>query len=201
MTNAGYIVIAPNFRGSTGYGKTFQKMIYKDWGGAEFKDVLGSADYLKSSGYADPENIAVVGGSFGGFMCMTCITKAPELWKCAVDVFGPANLFTFVNSVPEHWKKGIEDLVGNAEKDKELLTERSPINFIDLINCPLLIVQGKHDPRVVEAESVQIVNKLKEKNKPYEYMLLDDEGHGFSKVSNQIKVFEAMIRFLDKYLR
>jgi dipeptidyl aminopeptidase/acylaminoacyl peptidase len=158
-------------------------------------------DYLKKSGYVDPEKIAVVGGSFGGFMVMTCITKAPELWKCAIDIFGPANLNTFVNSVPEHWRKATDDLIGNSETDKELLMERSPINFIDSINCPLLVVQGKHDPRVVEAESVQIVNKLKEKNKPYEYILLEDEGHGYSKVANQIKVFEAKIKFLDKYLR
>lgn len=201
MVNAGYIVIAPNFRGSSGYGKTFQKMIYRDWGGAEFKDVLGSVEYLKETGYVDSGKIAVVGGSFGGFMCMTCITKAPEIWKCAVDIFGPANLFTFISSVPEHWKKGIEELVGHAERDKELLTERSPINFIDNINCPLLVVQGKHDPRVVEEESIQIVNKLKEKNKPYEYILLEDEGHGFSKVTNQIKVFEEKLKFLDKYLK
>lgn len=201
FVNAGYIVIAPNFRGSTGYGKTFQKMIYKDWGGAEFKDVLGGVDYLKKSGYVDAKKIAVVGGSFGGFMCMTCITKAPEIWKCAIDIFGPANLFTFINSVPEHWKKGVDELVGDAEKDKELLTERSPINFVDNINCPLLVVQGKHDPRVVEAESEQIVNKLKEKNKTVEYILLEDEGHGYSKVSNQIKVFEEKLKFLEKYLR
>ncbi|MDZ4711705.1 MAG: S9 family peptidase [bacterium] len=201
MVNAGYIVIAPNFRGSTGYGKTFQKLIYKDWGGAEFQDVLGSVDYLKQTGYVDSEKIAIVGGSFGGFMCMTCITKAPELWKCAIDIFGPANLFTFINSVPAHWKKGIIELVGDPEKDKEMLTERSPINFIDNIKCPLLVVQGKHDPRVVEAESEQIVNKLKEKNKPVEYIFLEDEGHGYSKVSNQIKVFESKLQFLDKYLR
>lgn len=201
MVNAGYIVIAPNFRGSTGYGKTFQKMIYRDWGGNEFKDVLGSVEYLKTTGYVDPKKIAVVGGSFGGYMCLTCITKAPEIWKCAIDIFGPANLFTFLNSVPEHWKKGIEALIGNAEDDKDMLYERSPINFVDNIQCPLLVVQGKHDPRVVEAESEQIVNKLKEKKKPVEYILLEDEGHGYSKVSNQIKVFEAKIKFLDKYLR
>ncbi|MEO8663873.1 MAG: S9 family peptidase [Ignavibacteria bacterium] len=201
MVNAGYIVIAPNFRGSTGYGKTFQKMIYKDWGGAEFKDVLGSVDYLKKSGYVDEKKIAVVGGSFGGFMTMTCITKAPEIWKCAIDIFGPANLFTFVNSVPEHWKSGVALLIGDVLNDKEMLIERSPINFVDNINCPLLVVQGKHDPRVVEDESLQIVNKLKEKNKPVEYILLEDEGHGYTKVSNQIKVFESKLKFLDKYLR
>lgn len=201
MSNAGYIVIAPNFRGSTGYGKTFQRMIYKDWGGAEFKDVLESLNYLKKSGYVDPAKIAVVGGSFGGFMCMTCITKAPELWKCAIDIFGPANLITFINSVPPHWKKGVEELVGDLVKDKDMLAERSPINFLDNIQCPLLVVQGKHDPRVVEDESLQIVNKLREKNKPVEYILLEDEGHGFSKVSNQIKVFNAKLKFLDSYLR
>ncbi|MBK6877653.1 MAG: S9 family peptidase [Ignavibacteria bacterium] len=201
FTNAGYIVIAPNFRGSIGYGKTFQKMIYKDWGGAEFKDVLGSVDYLKNSGYVDPKKIAVVGGSFGGFMTLTCITKAPDLWKCAIDIFGPSNLFTFLNSVPEHWKKGTAVLVGDQVEDKDMLHERSPINFVDNIKCPLMVVQGKHDPRVAEDESVQIVNKLKEMNKPVEYILLEDEGHGFSKVSNQIRVFKAKLEFLDKYLR
>lgn len=201
FTNNGYIVICPNFRGSTGYGKTFQKMIYKDWGGAEFKDVLESVEYLKKTGYADPKKIAMVGGSFGGFMCLTCITKAPDIWKCAIDIFGPSDLFTFVNSVPEHWKKGTDELVGNPERDKELLKERSPINYVENIKCPLLVVQGKHDPRVVEAESEQIVNKLKEMNKPVEYILLEDEGHGFTKVSNQIIVFKAMIDFLDKNLK
>lgn len=201
MVNAGYIVIAPNFRGSTGYGKTFQKLIYRDWGGNEFKDVLGSAEYLKKSGYVDPGKIAVVGGSFGGFMCLTCITKAPELWKCAVDIFGPSDLFTFINSVPEHWKMGVNELVGNNDSDSEMLRERSPINFVDRISCPLLVVQGKHDPRVVQHESEQIVNKLKSQNKPVEYILLEDEGHGFNKVSNQIKVFEAKLNFLDKYLK
>lgn len=201
LVNAGYIVIAPNFRGSTGYGKSFQKMIYKDWGGSEFKDVLESVEYLKKTGYVDSKKIAVVGGSFGGFMVMTCITKAPDLWKCAVDVFGPANLFSFMKSVPEHWKMGIEELVGSPERDKDLLFERSPINFVDNIMCPLLVIQGKHDPRVVESESVQIVSKLKEKNKPVEYLLLEDEGHGFSKVSNEIKVFELIIEFLEKHLK
>ncbi|MBS1494116.1 MAG: S9 family peptidase [Bacteroidetes bacterium] len=201
FTNAGYVVIAPNFRGSVGYGKTFQQMIYKDWGGAELQDVLGAVDYLKGTGYADPKKIAVVGGSFGGFMTLTCVTKAPDLWKCAIDIFGPSNLFTFLKSVPEHWKQGTDILVGNAERDKAMLTERSPINFVDNIKCPLLVIQGKYDPRVVEDESVQIVEKLKSVNKPVEYMLLEDEGHGFSKVSNQIKVFKLMLNFLDKYLK
>jgi dipeptidyl aminopeptidase/acylaminoacyl peptidase len=201
FTNAGYIVIAPNFRGSIGYGKSFQKMIYKDWGGAELQDVLGAVDYLKETGYADPDKIAVVGGSFGGFMTLTCVTKAPDLWKCAIDIFGPSNLFTFLESVPEHWKQGTDLLVGNAIADKAMLTERSPINYVDNIRCPLLVIQGKYDPRVVEAESVQIVEKLKSVNKPVEYMLLEDEGHGFSKVSNQIKVFKLMLNFLDKYLK
>ena len=198
--NQGFIVIAPNFRGSTGYGKTFQSLIYKDWGGAEFKDVLGARDYLVNSGYADKNKIAVVGGSFGGFMTLTCVTKAPEYWKCAVDVFGPSNLFTFLNSVPEHWKPATNELVGNPETEKELLTERSPINFVDNIKCPILIIQGANDPRVVQKESDQIVEKLKSQNKTVEYMVLDDEGHGFSKVSNQIKVFENICGFLNKYL-
>lgn len=201
MANAGFIVFAPNFRGSIGYGKEFQKFIYKDWGGGEFKDVLCGVDYLKKSGYVDKKKIAVVGGSFGGFMVLTCITKAPELWKCAVDIFGPSNLFTFLKSVPEHWKNSTDSLVGNPDKDIDLLKDRSPINFVDNIKCPLLVIQGKYDPRVVEAESEQIVNKLRSMGKPVDYILLEDEGHGFSKVSNQIKVFKEKIKFLENNLR
>jgi len=201
MANRGYLVIVPHFRGSTGFGKTFQRMIYKDWGGNEFKDVLGSYEYLVDSGYVDKSKIAVVGGSFGGFMTLTCITKAPELWKCAVDIFGPSNLFTFLNSVPEHWKPATDELIGNAEKDSEMLFERSPINFVDRITSPLLIIQGANDPRVVQKESDQIVEKLKEQNKSVEYIVLPDEGHGFSKVSNQIKVWKLISDFLEKNLK
>lgn len=201
MANAGFIVFAPNFRGSVGYGKEFQKLIYKDWGGNEFKDILSGVEYLKSTGYIDTEKIAIAGGSFGGFMVLTCITKAPDIWKCAVDIFGPSNLFTFLNSVPEHWKNGTDKLVGNTETDKELLFERSPINFVERIKCPLLVIQGKQDPRVVESESEQIVSKLKSMGKSVKYILLDDEGHGFSKVSNQVMVFKEKIKFLEENLR
>ncbi|MGH2575383.1 MAG: alpha/beta hydrolase family protein, partial [Ignavibacteria bacterium] len=201
LTNRGYIVIAPNFRGSTGYGKSFQHKIYKDWGGAEFKDILGSVEYLKNSGYADKNKIAVVGGSFGGFMTLTCVTKAPDIWKCAVDIFGPANLFTFLDSIPEYWKPATIALVGDPEKDKEFLQERSPINFVDNIKCPMFIIQGSNDPRVVKSESDQMVEKLKSQNKEVEYLVLEDEGHGFSKVSNQIKVWERICEFLDKHMK
>jgi dipeptidyl aminopeptidase/acylaminoacyl peptidase len=198
LTNRGYIVIAPNFRGSTGYGKSFQKKIYKDWGGAEFKDVLNSYDYLLGTGYVDRKRIAVVGGSFGGFMTLTCITKEPELWRCAVDIFGPSNLFTFLGSIPEYWKPATFELVGDPERDKEMLYDRSPLNFVDNIQCPLLIVQGLNDIRVVKSESDQIVEKLKSRNKNVEYLVLEDEGHGFFKVINQIKVWSKITEFLDK---
>ena len=201
LTNRGFIVIAPNFRGSTGYGKTFQKMIYKDWGGAEFKDVLESYNFLLDTGYVDKKRIGVVGGSFGGFMTLTCITKAPELWKCAVDIFGPSNLFTFLGSIPEYWKPATYDLVGDPEKDKEMITERSPINYVDNIQCPLLIVQGLNDIRVVKSESDQIVEKLRSQNKNVEYLLVEDEGHGFFKVANQVKVWNKITEFLDKNMK
>jgi dipeptidyl aminopeptidase/acylaminoacyl peptidase len=197
MANAGFIVFAPNFRGSVGYGKEFQKLIYKDWGGNEFKDILSGVEYLKQMGYVDDKKIGVAGGSFGGFMVLTCISKAPDIWKCAVDIFGPSNLFTFLKSVPEHWKNGTDRLVGNPERDKEMLFERSPINYVENIKCPLLVIQGKKDPRVVESESEQIVNKLKGMGKQVDYILLEDEGHGFSKVSSQIKVFKEKIKFLE----
>jgi dipeptidyl aminopeptidase/acylaminoacyl peptidase len=201
LTNRGYIVIAPNFRGSTGFGKSFQRRIYKDWGGAELKDVLGSYDYLQKTGYVDKNRIAIVGGSFGGFMTLSCITKAPGLWRCAVDIFGPSNLFTFLSSIPEFWKPATFDLVGDPEKDKELLMERSPINFVDNIQCPLFIVQGLNDIRVVKSESDQIVDKLKAQNKNVEYLVLEDEGHGFFKVANQIKVWDKITKFIEKYMK
>ncbi len=200
LVNLGYVIIAPNFRGSTGYGKTFQRKIYKDWGGAEFRDVIAAYDSLINSGYADKNKIAIVGGSFGGFMTLTCVTKAPDLWKCAIDIFGPSNLFTFLNSIPEHWKPGTNELIGNTEIDKAMLCERSPINFVDKIKCPIFIVQGANDPRVVQKESDQIVEKLKSADKTVEYLVLEDEGHGFSKVSNQVKVWEMISKFLQKYL-
>jgi dipeptidyl aminopeptidase/acylaminoacyl peptidase len=201
FSNRGYVVIAPNFRGSTGYGKKFQRKIYGDWGGNEFKDVLGSYNYLLDSGYADKNNIAVVGGSFGGFMTLTCVTKAPDLWKCAVDIFGPTNLFTFLNSIPEYWKPMTFELVGNPENQKELLQERSPIFHVDNIKCPLFIIQGENDPRVVKAESDQIVGKLKSMDKEVEYFVLPDEGHGFTKVSNQILAWNKICSFIDKHLK
>ena len=201
LSNRGYAVIVPNFRGSTGYGKSFQKMIYRDWGGAEFKDVLHAHKWLVDSGYVDKDRIAILSGSFGGFMVLTCVTKSPDLWRCAVDIFGPSNLLTFVETVPEHWKPAVYELVGDPVKDRDLLIERSPINFVDNIRCPLFIIQGKHDPRVVKAESDQIVAKLREANKEVEYLVLEDEGHGFSKVANQIKVWEMICDFLDRHMK
>ena len=201
LCNRGYIVVAPNFRGSTGYGKSFQKLIYKDWGGNEFKDVLAAYDYAVESGYTNKDNIAVVGGSFGGFMTLTCATRAPERWKCAVDIFGPSNLITFCNSVPEHWKPGVAVLVGDAVKDREFLEERSPINFVSNIISPLLVIQGKNDPRVVQTESDQMVEVMKQQNKEVDYLVLQDEGHGFSKVSNQIMVWDLICGFLDKHMK
>jgi len=201
LSNAGYIVFVPNFRGSTGYGGKFQKLIYKDWGGAEFVDILYGIDYLKKLSYIDKNRIAIVGGSFGGFLCLTAVTKAPEMWKCAVDMFGPSNLITFLKSLPEYWKKGADRLIGNIESDKKMLKERSPINYVDNIICPLMVIQGKNDVRVVREESEQIVNRLLKKGKNVKYILLDDEGHGFSKVSNIIRVFNEKINFLDNFLK
>lgn len=201
LCNRGYIVIAPNFRGSTGYGKTFQQMIYKDWGGAEYKDVLKAYDYLLDSGYVDKKRIAVIGGSFGGFMTLTCVTQSPELWRCAVDIFGPSNLISFLDTVPEYWKPGTITLVGDAVKDKDFLISRSPITHVDKIQCPLCIIQGANDPRVVKAESDQIAERLRAAGKEVEYKVYEDEGHGFSKVNNAIDVWERISSFLDKHMQ
>ncbi|MHC4781394.1 MAG: alpha/beta hydrolase family protein, partial [Planctomycetota bacterium] len=156
FVSRGYTVFAPDFRGSTGYGKSFQKLIFRDWGGGDFNDLLAAVDFLKEKGYADPRRIGVVGMSYGGFAVLTCITRAPEIFRAAVCAFGPSNLFTFIDSNPPSWRESVYALVGHPERDREYLKDRSPINRVSAIQTPLLVLQGKNDPRVAKAESDQI---------------------------------------------
>jgi dipeptidyl aminopeptidase/acylaminoacyl peptidase len=199
----GIAVIAPNFRGSTGYGKSFEKKIYRDWGGNELKDLEYAIKWLLSQEWIDPKRIGVFGGSFGGFATLSCITRLPQYnLRAAVDIVGPSNLVTFIKTVPEHWKKLTFELVGNPEKDESFLTERSPISHVDNINpiTSLLVIQGANDPRVVKSESDQIVKKIKDKKMDVDYMIFEDEGHGFTKYINQIKALKKSAEFIAEKL-
>ncbi len=203
LVNNGIVVIAPNFRGSTGYGKSFEKKIYHDWGGNELKDLEYAIKWLLSQDWIDPKRIGVFGGSFGGFATLSCITRLPQYnIKAAVDIVGPSNLITFIKTVPEHWKKLTFELVGNPEKEESFLKERSPITFVDNINpiTSLLVIQGATDPRVAKSESDQIVKKLKDKRMDVEYLIFEDEGHGFTKYNNQIKALKKSAEFMVEKL-
>ena len=194
--SCGIAVLAPNIRGSTGYGKTYQKLIHHDWGGGELQDLKAAAEWLRSRPEIDPQRLGVFGGSFGGFATLGCVTRLPEYWKAAVDVVGPSNLITFVRTVPPFWVRFMNEWVGNPDTEAEFLRARSPITHIDNVRAELLIVQGANDPRVNKAESDQMVERLRANGRSVEYLVFDDEGHGFTKRANQLKGFGAVARFL-----
>lgn len=203
LANNGLVVIAPNFRGSTGYGKSFEKKIYHEWGGDELRDLEYAVKWLKSQKWIDTNRIGVFGASFGGFATLSCITRLPHYnWKAAVDIVGPSNLVTFAKAVPEHWKRFMGELVGDPEKEEDFLKKRSPITYVDSISpiTKLLVIQGANDPRVVKNESDQIVDRLRSKNIDIEYMVFEDEGHGFTKYGNAIKALKRSAEFLVEKL-
>jgi dipeptidyl aminopeptidase/acylaminoacyl peptidase len=200
LLNRGFGVLAPNIRGSTGYGLSYQKLIHRDWGGGELKDIEHAAKYLRTLDWVDSNRIAVFGGSFGGFASLSAITRLPEYWACAIDVVGPSNLITFVNSVPPHWRAFMKEWVGDAEEDRDMLIERSPITYVDKIRVPLLVIQGAKDPRVVQAESDQMVERIRKNGGSVEYYVDENEGHGATRRENAIKWFQMIGEYLENQL-
>jgi protease II len=198
--NNGYSIFAPNFRGSTGYGLAFTKMVEGDWGYGPRLDNVAALDWLIDNGYAEKGNILLMGGSYGGYMALLLHGRHADYFKAVVDIFGPSDLFSFINSVPEDWKPIMDQWVGNPERDKEKLIEFSPITYLETMTKPMLVIQGANDPRVVKAESDQIVQALKDKGREVEYMLLEDEGHGFSKKENEIAVYTRILSFFNQFV-
>ncbi|GGE68966.1 S9 family peptidase [Priestia taiwanensis] len=199
MTGLGYTVFAPNFRGSTCYGSKFTKVIEGDWGEGPRLDCVAGIEWLFEQGISDRDKLFVVGGSYGGYMTLLLSGRHSEYFRASVDIFGVSNLFTFIESVPEFWKPMMERWVGHPERDKEKLMEDSPITYLDGMVKPMLIIQGANDPRVVKAESDQMYEALKAKGRDVEYMVLEDEGHGFSKKENEIAVYRRIAEFLEKH--
>lgn len=200
LLNRGFGILAPNIRGSTGYGITYQKLIHRDWGGAELKDIEGAAHYLQGLDWVDKNRIAVFGGSFGGFATLSAVTRLPDYWALGVDIVGPSNLLTFVNSVPPFWKRFMQQWVGDAEADRDLLIERSPITYVDNVRVPLLVIQGAKDPRVVQAESDQMVERIRRNGGDVRYYVDEEEGHGTTRRENSIKWFRMVSEYLEEYL-
>ncbi len=200
LLSRGIGVLAPNIRGSTGYGKAYQKLIHRDWGGAELKDIQATADYARSLPWVDGARLGVYGGSFGGFATLSAVTRLPEYWAAAVDIVGPSNLLTFVRSVPPTWRRMMAAWVGDPDEDAEMLRERSPITWVENVRAPLLVLQGANDPRVVKAESDQMVERLRGMGREVEYVVFPDEGHGFTKRVNTLRGYRLAADFFQRHL-
>ncbi|MBP1906750.1 dipeptidyl aminopeptidase/acylaminoacyl peptidase [Paenibacillus turicensis] len=199
MLAHGYNIFAPNFRGSTGYGSEFEKMVEGDWGEGPRLDCLAGMDWLFDQGISSPERLFVVGGSFGGYMTLLLAGRHADYFRATVDICGPSNLFTFLESVPEDWKPMMDQWLGHPERDRERLLKDSPITYAEQMIKPMMIIQGANDPRVVKAESDQLVALLEEKGVEVQYIVMEDEGHGFSKRKNEINVYRSMLDFLNKH--
>ncbi|MFA9556218.1 prolyl oligopeptidase family serine peptidase [Evansella sp. AB-rgal1] len=197
--NRGYSIFAPNFRGSTGYGATFKKLVEQDWGEGPRLDCVAGIEWLFSTGKCKRDRLFVLGGSYGGYMTLLLAGRHPEYFRGVIDIFGVSNLFTFINSVPEHWKPIMERWVGDPERDKERLEKDSPITYLSTMTKPMLVIQGANDPRVVKEESDQIVHALKKQGTEVDYLVLEDEGHGFSKKENEIAVYKKILDFLQTH--
>jgi dipeptidyl aminopeptidase/acylaminoacyl peptidase len=203
LANRGYAVFQPNFRGSTGYGRSFWEAGFKQWGRSMQDDVTDGVQWLIKQGIADPKRIAIYGGSYGGYATLAGVAFTPDLYAAAVDYVGVSNLFTFMQTIPPYWKPYLEmmhQMVGDPVADKDLLTETSPAFHVDRIRTPLFIAQGANDPRVNKAESDQVVEALKKRGVAVEYMVKDNEGHGFQNEENRLEFYGAMEAFLARHL-
>lgn len=203
LANRGYAVVQVNFRGSVGYGKAFTNAGDRQWGTAMHDDLLDTVDHVVEQGWVDRRRIAVYGGSYGGYAALAGVTFSPETFACAVDMCGPSNLLTLLDSVPEYWRPMIAELharVGDPATDRAMLEERSPLNSVDAIRRPVLVAQGANDPRVKQAEAEQIVAALRAKGLDHEYLLFEDEGHGLVKPGNRERFYATVEPFLARHL-
>jgi pimeloyl-ACP methyl ester carboxylesterase len=201
LTLEGFAVFVPNARGSTGYGLDYSKRVDRDWGGLDRLDhVYAMTEVLPKDERLDVTRAGVVGRSYGGYMTLTLAARHPELWRGAVDMFGPYDLFTFIDRLPETWKPYFAMAVGDPAKDGDFLTERSPRTHIADINCPLLVIQGQNDPRVVERESRDLVEQLRELGREVDYLVFEDEGHDVLKLGNRVRCYDTIVRFFSEHL-
>lgn len=203
LANQGLGVLQMNYRGSTGYGRKFWECSFKKWGREMQDDITDGVNWLIESGIADPQKVAIYGGSYGGYATLAGVAFTPDLYACAIDYVGVSNLFTFMTTIPPYWKPYLEmmyEMVGNPETDKEQMTAASPVFHIDKIKAPLFVAQGANDPRVNIDESDQIVEALRSRGVEVLYMVKYDEGHGFHNEENRFEFYEAMLGFLGKHL-
>ena len=204
LANRGYAIFQLNFRGSIGYGKAFWEASFKQWGLTMQDDVSDGVQWLIAQGIADAKRVAIYGGSYGGYCTLAGMTFTPDLYACGIDYVGVSNLFTFMQTIPPYWKPFLEsmyEMVGNPEKDQELMRAASPVFHVDKIISPLMVIQGAQDPRVNINESNQIVEALQKRGIDVPYIVKENEGHGFHNEENRFEVYAAMEQFLAKHLQ
>jgi dipeptidyl aminopeptidase/acylaminoacyl peptidase len=197
----GYAILAPNVRGSTGYGKAYTHLDDVRHREESVKDLSYAVQWLRKSGGADPKRIAVMGGSYGGYMTLAAITLYPDLWSAAVDTVGIANWESFLKNTSGYRRRQREVEYGMLDKDIDFLRSISPIAKVDRIKAPLFVIAGKNDPRVPYTEAEQMVGALRKRGAVVEYKLYDDEGHGIAKLKNRLELYPLVADFLDKYMK
>jgi dipeptidyl aminopeptidase/acylaminoacyl peptidase len=200
LVNQGFFVIAPNYRGSSGYGKEFRDANRYDMGGGDLDDIVSAADWLSKTGYVDTKKIAVVGGSYGGYLSMMAVTKYPDRWAAGVPIVPFVNWFTEIENEDPLLREYDMSTMGDPMKDKARLMERSPINFVQQIKAPLLLLAGGHDPRCPRTEAEQVASAVKKRGGVVELKVYENEGHGFTKLENQIDALTRIGDFLKKYV-
>lgn len=205
FANRGIAVLQMNFRGSTGYGREFWEKSFKQWGQSMQDDITDGVTWAIDRGYAQKGNVCIYGASYGGYASLAGVTFTPDLYKCGIDYVGVSNLFTFMDSIPPYWAPYLAMLheqVGdpNNPEDAQMMKAYSPVFHVDQIKAPLLVLQGAKDPRVVKSESDQIVNALRKRGVEVEYIVKDNEGHGFRSLENRLEAYQAMDRFLKAHL-
>ena len=201
LASRGYLCIAPNVRGSTGYGMDFQRANYQDLGGGDLQDEVHAAKFLQATGYVNPKKIGITGASYGGFMTLMAIGKTPNIWAAAVDLFGVIDWRTMLQNSDPELQQHIKALLGDPIKEKRVYETSSPITYIHNAKAPLLVLQGENDPRVPKEEAAQVVDLLKKDGKIVEAQYYANEGHGFEKRENQIDSIRRTVNWFDKYLK
>ena len=204
LANRGYAVLQINFRGSTGFGRKFWEMSFKEWGQTMQNDVTDGVEWLIDQGISDPDRIGIFGASYGGYVVLAGLAFTPDLYACGVDYVGVSSLFTILETIPPYWEPMREmmyEMMGDPEKDQDMMRAVSPVFHADKIKSPLMIAQGANDPRVKISESDQIVAALKERGIEVPYMVKDNEGHGFRNEENRFEVYRAMEQFFGEHLK
>jgi dipeptidyl aminopeptidase/acylaminoacyl peptidase len=201
LVSRGYVVIAPNVRGSTGYGMDFQKANYQDLGGADLKDEVAGVDFLKATGYVDAKKVGIWGGSYGGFMALMAIGREPTIWAAAVDEYGIIDWYTMLQHSDPYLQEYVKTLLGDPVKDKAVYEAASPIKYIRKERAPLLVLQGEKDIRVPREEAEQVVSILKAEGRTVEAVYYPEEGHGIIKREHQVDELTRSIAWFDRYLK